>query len=436
MKINDIIRKTLVKYPMFGSIIANTTFIENQNIETACTNGEYIMYNPLFLEQLTQEEQIFIFAHEVSHIALDHIARSKNRDIEVWNLATDAVINANLMQDGLVLPKIGGINIPDAINHDAEEMYDKLLKQKEKLEELMEKLGNIPNDLKKQIFGGSSPFDQKTHASHKTWSEGVSNINNNEQSKDSSEGANSLEPSKSKKEETIDKCEKLGEKETFKQNQMERKKQLEELKKSLMKGSFSCGNESGGFYLNVSEIGIGKPLIDWRVLLREATNYKIDWSYKNATIENGVLTPHLEEEMVPETEIVLDTSGSINETLLKNFLRECKNILPTSIVKVGCFDTKFYGFHLIRNFSDIDNMKYEGGGGTDFDVAVSAFSKRVDNKIIFTDGYADMPREKVKAIWVVFGNTKINPNGGKVIYIDKEQFDKLSYEESNKIKKL
>ena len=85
---------------------------------------------------------------------------------------------------------------------------------------------------------------------------------------------------------------------------------------------------------------------------------------------------------------------------------------------------------------DIDNMKYEGGGGTDFDVAVSAFSKRVDNKIIFTDGYADMPREKVKAIWVVFGNTKINPNGGKVIYIDKEQFDKLSYEESNKIKKL
>ena len=138
---------------------------------------------------------------------------------------------------------------------------------------------------------------------------------------------------------------------------------------------------------------------------------------------------------MPETEIVLDTSGSINETLLKNFLRECKNILQHSRLKVGCFDTKFYGFHEIRTEEDIENMRFEGGGGTNFDVAVGAFSRRVENKIIFTDGYAYMPDMPLDAIWIVFGGIQINPKGGKVIQIDDEQLDRLySYQHDSSYK--
>ena len=44
----------------------------------------------------------------------------------------------------------------------------------------------------------------------------------------------------------------------------------------------------------------------------------------------------------------------------------------------------------------------------------------LNNKIIFTDGYADMPKDKSNVIWIVFGDEKINPLGGKVIYIDKQ----------------
>ena len=160
-------------------------------------------------------------------------------------------------------------------------------------------------------------------------------------------------------------------------------------------------------------------------MLKEAVKYDIDWSYQNAEIENGVVTAHLEEIPRPATEIILDTSGSIDETLLRNFLRECKNILQTSKVKVGCFDTKFYGFTEIKNVSDIDNMPFYGGGGTDFEVAVKAFTRRVENKIIFTDGDADMPSIPMDAIWIVFGETEIKPLGGKVIYIDDEQLERL-----------
>ena len=138
---------------------------------------------------------------------------------------------------------------------------------------------------------------------------------------------------------------------------------------------------------------------------------------------------------MPETEIVLDTSGSINEVLLKNFLRECKNILQHTKLKVGCFDTRFYGFHEIRTEEDIENMRFEGGGGTDFDVAVGAFSRRVENKIIFTDVEALMPNMSLDAIWIVFGGERINPKGGKVIHIDNEQLKRLyNYQMTNETK--
>ncbi len=70
-------------------------------------------------------------------------------------------------------------------------------------------------------------------------------------------------------------------------------------------------------------------------------------------------------------------------------------------------------------------MVFIGGGGTDFNVAVSAFSLRVDNRIIFTDGQAPMPDEPIDAVWLVYGDEKIEPRSGKVIYITDEQLEQL-----------
>lgn len=230
--------------------------------------------------------------------------------------------------------------------------------------------------------------------------------------------------------------ESMGEKEAFKKNLEDKKKQLEELKEAISKQASQAGTSTNRDIRTVNDIGTAKPLIDWRYVLRETIKYDVDWSYKNATLEDGVVSANLEEQPMPETEIVLDTSGSINEVLLKNFLRECKNILQHTKLKVGCFDTKFYGFHEIRTEEDIEKMRFEGGGGTDFDVAVGAFSRRVENKIIFTDGKASMPDMPLDAIWIVFGGEKINPKGGKVIYIDDEKLEKLcNYQINNESKR-
>ena len=71
-------------------------------------------------------------------------------------------------------------------------------------------------------------------------------------------------------------------------------------------------------------------------------------------------------------------------------------------------------------------MRFPRGGGTDFNVAVNAFSSRATNKIIFTDGRSRIPEKEARGvIWIVFGNEKINPKGGKVINIQKEQLKRL-----------
>ena len=428
MNLESIKRKLLVKYPFFGSVVANSNFIAEPAVGTAGTDGKTIYYNPNFIESITDDQQIFTFAHEICHIAFEHIFRSEGKNKCLWNIATDSVVNAFLKQDGLPIVE-GGIDIPEAINYDAEEMYKKLL-EKNKQQQQLNGQKNAQNQKGGQKQDGSSieslQEEEKQqdvgHDTHSMWDKA---IEKRYQEKQQHSDENQNKEQEKKNNEVIKKLTELGEKKAFKQNKIERKKQLEELRNSLASRSHGYGNTTNGERRNITNIGTSEPLIDWRRLLKEAVEYDVDWSYQNARIEDGVVTAYLEEMPRPETEIVLDTSGSINETLLRNFLRECKNILQTSKVKVGCFDTQFYGFTEIKDVSDIDNLEFYGGGGTDFNVAVNAFTRRVENKIIFTDGVADMPSTPIDAIWIVFGEAKINPIGGKVIYINGEQLDRL-----------
>lgn len=469
-------RKMLVKYPFFGSVVASVDYKENKDILTAGTDGETIYYNPKYLESLSVEEQTFIFAHEVCHIAFNHILRSEGKDPELWNIATDGVINQFLKRDGLKMA-LGGVDMAEAINYDAEQLYDKLLQEKQQRQQQngqgnnQSEQGNQQQNQQQssgssqgengqqqsqqqnssnsgnsqEQSGGDSGKDLQEedkskqdvgHDTHSMWEQAVKKHKEQQEKSDKKEslldkllGKDAKEKEKNELEKKQEELESMGEKDAFKKNLEDKKKQLEELKEAISKQASQAGTSTNRDVRIVNDIGTAKPIVDWRYVLREAIKYDVDWSYKNATLEDGVVTANLEEQPMPETEIVLDTSGSINEVLLKNFLRECKNILQHTKLKVGCFDTEFYGFHEIRTEEDIENMEFVGGGGTDFDVAVGAFSRRVENKIIFTDGKASMPDMPLDAIWIVFGGERINPKGGKVIHITPEQLDRLySYE--------
>ena len=432
--INSIKRNLIDKYPFFGSIVDSLDYIETKNCvsydgsPTVGANTNTIYYHPDFINNISESKQFFAFAHEVYHIAFDHIDRGKGKNPEIWNYAADAVTNAFLKADGLELID-GAVDIPWAIRYNVEEMYNKLMKKEQRKQKK-----NKQNNNNQNSNGQNSNQKDVGHDTHSFWNENSIVKNKDDIIKESQKQFT-----------------KMGEKEILeKKNSNELKEKLKKIKKALVRmqksQEISDKNEELGFEVggkcagtdtleesvNFDDVGTFYPLINWPLILKKPIEIvELDWSYKNAYLEDGVVLPNLEKtsHLLPYvTEIVLDTSGSIDNELLRSFLRECKNILNFSKIKVGCFDIKFYGFTEIKNVKDIDEFTFVGRGGTSFDVAVNAFSKKANNKIIFTDGEAPMPSKELDAIWVVFGNSKINPKGGNVIYIGKDKFIKLSQE--------
>ena len=369
-------KNMLARYPFFGSLAASVEYVETTRVRTMGSNGRTIYYNPACVEELTEEELTFLLTHEICHIAFDHIRRGQGKDPVVWREATDAVINQLLKRDGMKIIK-GGVDYPEAIDYDAEAYYDLLMAQRLDIElrEGMLDGSETISDEDVELEEGDQiiPADEVMDDDHRLWDD----------------------------------------------------EELEEIEIFTPREGKQAGTAIGKGERPVSDIGHGKPVLDWRLILRDTINYGLDWSLAHPEIEDGIVRPVLEAWPRPETEIVLDTSSSVDDNLLRNFLRECKNILQFSRLRAGCFDTQFYGFQEIRTEEDIDNMVFMGGGGTDFDVATSAFSLRCDNKIIFTDGCAPMPKEPIDAVWLVYGDEKIDPGAGKVIYITEEQMRKL-----------
>ena len=54
--IESIKRKLLIKYPTFGSVIANLEFQSSKDIATAGTDGKVLLYNPKFIGGLSEKE--------------------------------------------------------------------------------------------------------------------------------------------------------------------------------------------------------------------------------------------------------------------------------------------------------------------------------------------------------------------------------------------
>lgn len=99
--------------------------VVTDTVPTAATNGVDLLINPTFFNSLTQDEQVFLLAHETLHVAYMHVLRRDNRDPVKFNYACDYVINDFLLErkftmikDGLYDPKYKGLS--------SEEVYDLL----------------------------------------------------------------------------------------------------------------------------------------------------------------------------------------------------------------------------------------------------------------------------------------------------------------------
>jgi predicted metal-dependent peptidase len=99
----------------------------SDEVPTAATNGKRVVFNPEFIDDLTDEEMKFLVAHECMHPMLEHNFRRGERDRRKWNQAADYVINKLLTDEGIgKMPKMGLLddNIYNAGKGTSEGIYN------------------------------------------------------------------------------------------------------------------------------------------------------------------------------------------------------------------------------------------------------------------------------------------------------------------------
>ena len=91
----------ILEHPFIGSVALNMPMELSDAVPTAATNGKRVLFNPGFIEPLTDEQLKFLVAHECMHPMLEHNFRRGERDPIKWNKAADFVINQLLTDEGI-----------------------------------------------------------------------------------------------------------------------------------------------------------------------------------------------------------------------------------------------------------------------------------------------------------------------------------------------
>lgn len=358
---DEIISKTKIQVrrecQFFGALMLFATIKESKKIDTACTDGKDIFFNEVFLKSLNSSEQNALMLHEVLHVALLHVQRRQFRDPKIWNIAADIVVNDLILRNTpFKLPK-GAIINNSYKGKSVEYIYESLLKNNKYKKYNLSISDIVTSENSDNSIGHQfSEEEQQEIASY--WKDKIQVLKNSD----------------------------------------------------LTDASSGQGNMPAGMSQEIEVIL--EPEVDWRhALWKYVGKTPADFDdldrrflYRGLYLE-GLLTEAL------EVSVCIDTSGSISESLLDQFLGELKGILRSyPHVKCDLFfaDTEVDGPHEIHSIEELPPVT--GFGGTSF-VPFFNYLEKNDNNLLgthkvsiyFTDGYGDFPSKKPKdpTMWLV-----------------------------------
>jgi predicted metal-dependent peptidase len=161
-----------------------------------------------------------------------------------------------------------------------------------------------------------------------------------------------------------------------------------------------------------------EPSVNWRRQLaahvrRGAADVagRVDFTYRRpsrrASAIPDVVMPSLRQPL-PQVALVIDTSGSMSDTMLGQALGEVAGVLRSLGVarrnlRVIACDAQAYRAQQVR---DLGAIRLEGGGGTDMGAgldAAAALRPRPDLIIVLTDGYTPWRNAPPGGVRVVVG---------------------------------
>ena len=375
------------QFCMFAGVLSVGKVIFTEDIPTACTNGRDVMYNPKFIETMSDRELNFVVLHEALHKVFQHMSLWR----KLWkenpmlaNMSADYVVNYTIHEAD---PSNEVTSIPSSAlfdkqyaNMTTKQVYDALMKDAEA------QFGD----------GGSKGGGKGEKEGHDThdW-----------------EGAEALS------EEEV--------KETAKQ-----------IDQALRQGEIIRGKMQGNQNRTID--GLLEPKVDWREQLREFVNAtcknkdKTSWKRPNKRfLGQDIYMPSMIGETVGKIVVGIDTSGSIGNKELSEFLSEvvgiCDDVSPESIELIYWdYDVAGHETYNIGDYAGLaSTTKPAGGGGT----RVGCLNQYMKDKmitpeatIILTDGYVeddwggswDSP-----TLWAITSRHLTSPHG-KSIHLETE----------------
>lgn len=385
--LSKISKELMLKEPYYGFFLIMLNKVWRKDLPTAGVSKNGINFqlaiNEDFWTSLSEMHQMGLLKHELLHIAFGHLTSFKSfKNKRLANVAMDMEINQYIDKDWL--PE-GGIDINnyEDLNLDRKAgcryYYDKL----NQFQDEKDKNGTCGNEemdkLLDQVASGDVP-------DHSTW----------EEFEDLSEAEKKL----------IEK---------------QLQKVLADAKEQTIK---KRGNVPGEIEGVIVIEKIVAPKFDWRGYIRRFTGVSTKvFTKKIRRKENRRFSdnPGLKIKMKQHMLLAIDTSGSVSDSELQEFMGEIHHIykVGVDITMIQC-DTSIRS---IEPYKGKHEINVAGRGGTEFDPVLDYYNanqKKYTSLVYFTDGecYTSViPKGNV--LWVLSERSHMNEDlPGKVIKLE------------------
>lgn len=368
-KIKLAIKNFLIVNPFFGVLCLRQELVEASIwCPTMAVDGKHLFFNTGFVLSKNPFEIQFIISHEILHLAYGHLDRlfyksvnkkgAEKRNLKIFNIACDYIVN----RDSLAA-NIG--EMPENLYYDkkydgwiAEEVYEDIKNKDFILPTLDYHLDLSGNNISNQDAGITVSSDGLKHSSR--------------------------EPNYNKS--------------NVKKNLDDFLSDLTVAKSSIRSEDISAGKIPANLIRIINELT--EPKINWRHYIRKIiqSHFKQDLNWNKVSRRSSNLDFILPDKSYGEKvniHISIDTSGSMTNDMLRDFLSEIKGILlqyKDYEINLWTFDTKIHNHQKFttQNIRKIEEYKLNGGGGTTFLTNWNYMKEhkiKPDLFIMFTDGY-------------------------------------------------
>lgn len=384
------ISRIYTQQPFFAVLLTDLLHVvESPGIDTIGTNEHTIIVNPEWFDGLEVEEGVFILAHEILHTVYKHFTRGqrwaaqgvgpdfKRFQMKRWNKACDYVVNYTLSEAGIGSMPMGALTHPSVDNDTTiEDVYCRLPEEDEDDDDDENENENENENGDNSDSAGGFDEHQKPQAGQS--------------------------PSQAKIDRSLNQA---------------------------ADASKAQGNGLSGPLSRMVE-EITNPKVDWREVLRE---FMVDTMGRDETTWNRLnrrrlaMAPHIP---FPGTKgnrsgniaVVLDTSGSISDKELSEFLGEVSGILgecPPELCKLYWTHTSVHKVDEVDEDTDLNSLSSGESGGTDMQAGLKTAEEDMpdcDAIIVITDGYTefdDVAPVNVPVMWVMTTD-RVSPYGTNI----------------------